>query len=337
MKIGFFEITQEEEINFFKQSLPDHELIFSDKTITPEEMPEDKSFDLISVFVASKLDGNTINAFPNLKGIFVRATGFDNIDLPSANQRNIIVCNVPAYGSHTVAEFAFGLILNLTRRINEAINRIKMEKRFSFENLRGIDLCGKTIGVVGTGKIGSNVIKIAKGFEMNVLAFDAFPKQEMADTMQFTYASLEDLLKTSDIITIHVPYNKDTHHLLNSSNIPLIKPGAILINTSRGAVIESGALFQALMEKKLGGVALDVLEEEGELKEEIELLSKNAIPEEQFKILLEEQVLLGVPSFILTPHMAFYTKEAEESIRKTTVESINSFLSGNPQNQVPQK
>lgn len=336
MKIGFFEITQEEEINFFKQSLPDHELIFSDKTITPEEMPEDKSFDLISVFVASKLDVNTINAFPNLKGIFVRATGFDNIDLPTTNQRNIVVCNVPAYGSHTVAEFAFGLILNLTRRINEAINRVKQEKRFSFENLRGQDLFGKTLGVVGTGKIGGNVIKIAKGFEMNVLAFDAFPNQDLANTLQFTYTSLEEILKSSDIITIHVPYNKDTHHLLNSNNIPLIRQNALLINTSRGAVVETAALFQALLEKKLAGVALDVLEEEGELKEEIELLSKNAIPEEKYKTLLEEQVLLGVPSFILTPHMAFYTKEAEESIRKTTSDNIHSVISGNPQNQVPQ-
>lgn len=331
MKIAFFEITQEEEINFFKENLSNHELIFSDKPLEITSLPEDKDLDLISVFVNSKVDADTINALPNLKAIFVRATGFDNIDMAGIKEKNIAVCNVPAYGSHTVAEFTFGLILSLTRKIYEAVNRTRLERRFSFENLRGIDLCSKTLGVIGTGKIGANVIKIAGGFEMNILAFDAYPNQDLANNLKFKYVPLEELLKSADIVTIHVPYTKETHHLLNSQNIPLIKPGGILINTSRGGVIETEALFQAISNKQLSGVALDVLEDEAELKEEIELLSKNAIPEEKYKLLLEEEVLMSLPQVIITPHMAFYTKEAEQSIRQTTLDNINSFLSGNLQ------
>lgn len=334
MRIAFFEITQAEEINFFRQTLPDHELFFSDQPLKIDSLPAEKNFDLISVFVNSKVDADTMNAFPNLKGIFVRATGFDNIDISFAEQKNIIICNVPAYGSHTVAEFTFGLILTLTRRINEAVSRTKIERKFSFAGLRGTDLYGKTIGVIGTGKIGSNVIKIAGGFEMNILAYDAYPNQALANSLRFKYVSLEEVLKSSDIITIHVPYNPQTHHLLNSNNIPLIKKGALLINTARGAVVETSALFQALLQKQLNGAALDVLEEEGELKEEIELLARDAVPEQDYKILLEEQVLTSLPNFIITPHMAFYTKEAEESIRKTTLLNIQGFLSGNLENAV---
>lgn len=334
MRIAFFEITQDEEINFFKQNLKENELYFFSQALNAESLPEEKNFDALSVFVNSKIDLNVINAFPNLKAIFIRATGFDNIDISKAKQKGIMVFNVPSYGSRTVAEFTFALILTLTRKIYEAISRVKIEKKFNFENLCGTDLFNKTLGVIGTGKIGTNVIKIARGFEMNILAFDAFPDQDLANNLQFRYVPLLDLLKSSDIISLHVPLNSETHYLLNSKNIPLIKQGSLLINTSRGGVIETEALFQGALSKKLGGVALDVLEEEAELKEEIELLSKNAIPEEKYKTLLEEQVLTNLPQFIITPHTAFYTKEAVQSIIETTALNIRNFLSGNYTNAV---
>lgn len=334
MKISFFESRDEAEKDFFKQNLPGHELIFSNEPLTSDCLPEDKNFDIAAIFVTSKIDEAVLNALPNLKAICVRATGFDNIDLAFCKQKNIIVSNVPAYGSHTVAEFTFALMLSVIRKVYTAINRVKIEQRYSFEGLQGLDLFGKTLGVVGTGKIGINVIKIAKGFGMNVLAFDAHPNQALADELDFKYASLEDLLCSSDIVTLHVPYISSTHHLLNSTNLPLMKEGSILINTARGAVIETDALFKALRSGHLAGVGLDVLEEEDELKEEAELLERNAIPEEKYKEILEDHMLIRMPQVIVTPHMAFFTKEAIISIRQTTLDNINLFIKGTPQNQV---
>lgn len=334
MKIAFFESRDPGEIDFFKKSLSGHELIFFEHPLSLDNLPEDKSFELMAVFVGSKIDAAILNAFPNLKAIFVRATGFDNIDLALCKQKGIIVSNVPAYGSHTVAEFTFALMLTVSRKIYTAANRVKIEQRFDFEGLGGLDLFSKTLGVLGTGKIGSNVIKIATGFGMNVLAHDAYPNQTLADELKFNYVSMEDLLKQSDIVTIHTPYNKETHHLLNSSNISLMKPGSILINTARGAVIETDALFKALRSGQLAGAGLDVLEEESQLKEEAELLVRNAMPEECFKEILEDHMLINLPNVIVTPHMAFFTKEAVESIRQTTVDNINGFLKGAPKNLV---
>lgn len=334
MKIAFFENKEEEEINFFKQKLTGHELVFSDNPLSSDNLPADRNFELLVVFITSKIDANLINALPNLKAIFVRATGFDNIDIELCKQKNIVVANVPAYGSHTVAEFTFALILSLVRKVYTAVNRVKIGERFSFEGLCGMELFGKTLGVVGTGKIGGNVIRIAKGFGMNILGFDAYPNPELATELDFKYVGLEELLKSSDIVTLHTPYSSETHHLLNSTNIPTMKEGSFLINTARGAVVETDGLLRALTNGPLAGAGLDVLEEEIELKEEAELLSKNAIPEEKYKEILEDHMLINNSNVLVTPHMAFFTKEAVDSIRQTTVDNINSFLSGTPQNQV---
>ncbi len=334
MKIAFFESRDQKEIDFFKNSLPEHELVFFDHPLSADNLPEDTSFELLAVFVTSKIDEGVLNAFHNLKAIFVRATGFDNIDVSLCKQKGVVVSNVPAYGSHTVAEFTFALMLNVIRKVYTAVNRVKIEQRFNFEGLQGLDLFGKTLGVLGTGKIGSNVIKIAQGFGMNVLAYDAFPNQALADELKFKYAPLNELLQQSDIVSVHTPYNKDTNHLLNSTNIPLMKSGSILINTARGAIIETDALFKALRSGQLAGAGLDVLEEESELKEEAELLNRSALPEECFKNILENHLLINLPQVLVTPHMAFFTKEAVDSIHQTTVNNITSFIKGTPENQV---
>lgn len=334
MKIAFFEVSEQEKKDYFSQNLAGHELEFFDKPLDENFLPDHTDFEAISVFVGSKLNSTIIDAFHNLKYITVRATGFDNIDLAFAKSKNIQISNVPAYGSNTVAEFAFGLILSLSRKIPTASNRLKMSAEFSFEGLRGFDLNGKTLGVIGTGKIGANVIKIAKGFNMTVLATDVYPNAELSQTLGFQYVTLEELLKTADIVTIHVPLMEQTHHLLNKDNILLMKKGSLLINTSRGAIIDTDALSMALTTKHLGGAALDVLEEEGELKEEAELLIQNKIPQEDFKNIIENHILMYLPNVIITPHMAFYTKEAEFSIMETTVNNIKAALSGTPENLV---
>lgn len=333
MRIAFFEVPKEQK-EYFSQNLSGHEIDFFDQPLNEDSIPQDTDFEIISVFVQSKLSPRIIDTFPNLKHIAVRATGFDNVDTKYAKSKNISVSNVPAYGSNTVAEFTFGLILSLSRKIPQAIYRLKLSGEFSFEGFKGFDLNGKTLGVVGTGKIGSNVIKIAKGFNMKVLAFDPYPNEELVKTLEFEYTTLEQLLQNSDIVTLHVPLVKETYHLINKNNISLMKKGSILINTSRGAVVDIDALSRALTLNHLDGAALDVLEEENELKEEAELLFQDKIPVENFKEIIESHILIHLPNVIITPHMAFYTKEAEAAIMETVTNNIKTIVSGSSQNLV---
>lgn len=334
MKIGLWEITEEDQKSFFQNEFKDHQLVFFEEALTEDSIPAETDFDIISVFVNSSVTDKVISSFPNLKHIATRSTGFDHINTQFAQGKNISVSNIPSYGSHTVAEFTFGLILNLTRNINLAINRVRMAADFSPEGLQGFDLFGKTLGVVGTGKIGSNVIKIAKGFGMNILAFDAYPNEKLAQEIGFTYTSLEELLKTSDIVTLHVPLIPETKYLINRQNIYLMKKGSLLINTARGAVVETDALFEALTKGHLAGAALDVLEEEKELKEEAELLANHSLAHKEFKTILENHILINLPHTIITPHLAFNSKEAEFSILQTTAKNIMAAVSNNPENLV---
>ncbi len=334
MKICIFEITEAEKEDYFVKELEGHEVTFIEDPLAEGCIPEETDFDIISVFVCSKVTDKVISAFPNLKHIATRSTGFDHIDTQFAKSKGITVSTVPAYGSHTVAEFAFGLILSLSRKIPAAVNRIKMGNDFDFEGLRGFDLSEKTLGVVGTGKIGANVIRIAKGFNMKVLACDPYPNNELSKTLGFEYVSLGELLRDADIVTLHTPYLPETHHLINKENILLMKKGAFLINTSRGAVVETEALFQALTQEHIAGAALDVFEEENDLKEEAELLSNKKVSAKEFRTVVEDHILMHLPNVIATPHMAFYTKEAEFSILETTVKNIKGFISGSPENIV---
>jgi D-lactate dehydrogenase len=220
-------------------------------------------------------------------------------------------------------------MLNLMRKIYYAIDQIKETESFDLKNLRGEELYGKTLGVIGTGKIGKEVIKLAKAFGMNILAYDAFPDENFAKEYNVTYTSLEELLKNSDVITIHVNLNPSTYHLINKENIKLIRPGAYLINTARGGIVETEALLYALKDGILKGAALDVLEEETEIKEELELLVKQEIKEDEIKTLWQNHILMKMPNVLITPHNAFNSKEAIERILTTTIENIKKFLEGN--------
>ena len=330
MRIAFFEVKDWEE-EYLKTRFKGNQLEFSNGKLSLENAPQIKDFDAVSVFIYSKIDEQIIREIPNLKLITTRSTGFDHIDIETCKKQGITVCNVPSYGENTVAEHTFALILSLSRRLFMACRRLEYD--FSIEGLMGFDLKGKTIGVIGAGQIGLHVIRIAKGFGMNVLAYDARQNKILSEVLGFEYTTLEDLLARSDVITLHVPYNKYTHHLMNRDKFKLVKKGAILINTARGSIVDTEALIEALDQQILSGAGLDVFEGEEVIKEEKQLLyePKNI---EVLTSLVKDHILLSKDNVVFTPHIAFYSKEAMERILETTVENVAAFASGNPQNVV---
>lgn len=332
MKIHYFSSEAWEE-EFVRARLPDTEIIFHTGSLATYPDLTDPDATVLCTFIESPIGAAEMDHFPSLKLIATRSTGFDHIDLAAAEARGILVANVPSYGENTVAEFTFALILSLSRRIPEARGRV-LSGAFSPTDLRGFDLAGKTLGVIGCGHIGAHVIRMANGFGMKVLGFETHPDAERARTLGFTYAALPDLLAASDIVTIHVPYNAHTHHLINKENIGLLKKGAYLINTARGAVVETEALTRALESGALAGAGLDVLEEEGDLDDEMKLLSMPHPNEASLKITLENHYLISHPRVLVTPHLAFNTTEAIERILDTTIKNIRSFSAGSPVNTV---
>ena len=332
MNIHYFSGEAWEE-KYVREKLQNENITFHEGSLAAFSDLTDANADVLCTFIESKIGEEEMERFPALKLIATRSTGFDHIDLVATKTRGITVVNVPFYGENTVAEFAFALLLALSRRIIDADERVRTGT-FSPTGLRGFDLAGKTIGVVGTGHIGAHLIKMAQGFGMKVIGFDAFPNEDLSHTLNFSYVSLAELLAQSDIVTLHVPYNKDTHHLINKENIGGFKKGAYLINTSRGAVVETDAIVEALKNGVLAGAALDVLEEEGELADETKLLSAPHPKAEDLKIMLENHYLISHPRVIVTPHLAFNTQEAVERIVSTTIENIKSFGSGSPTNVV---
>lgn len=335
MKIGFFEIKDDFYKNYLTAHLSNHELFFSDQEINASNLPDQKDFDILGIFVGSQINEAVLANFPNLKLIITLSTGFDHINLAACATRNIKVANVPTYGENTVAEHAFGLLLTLSHHLYEGYDRLRTKGQYSFAGLEGFDLLNKTIGVIGTGNIGRHSIKIANGFGMKVIAFDAFPKPQLAKELNFTYTkTLEKLLSTADIITIHVPYLPATHHLINKDNINQIKKGSILINTARGAIVETDALVKALREGILSGAGLDVLEEEGVMKDELGYLLSGDTKSD-LKVVLENHELIDMDNVIVTPHSAFNTHEAKERILTQTVTNISTFItSGTPAGEV---
>ena len=286
----------------------------------------DREAEGISVFVHSPVRAAQLHEMRQLQWIATRSTGFDHVDLEACSRRGIAVSYVPHYGENTVAEHTFALILALSRKIHPA--RLRTEKMdFSLEGLRGFDLKGKTLGVVGAGSIGLHVVRIARGFDMQVLAFDARPHPLLAEVLGFRYVSLETLLAESDIVSLHVPALPTTHHLLNRERFASMKRGALLINTGRGSLVDTGALLEALDSGHLRGAGLDVLEGEEALTEE------NRLHQPEGLIALNHR-LVARDDVIVTPHMAFYSEEAERRILDTTLENIHGFVAGAPVNVV---
>ncbi len=330
VNITFSEL-EDWEVDIAKKMFKKHKLSFFKGPLRENDLPKIKDTEIIVVFVNTCVDKNFLNKLPKLKFIAASCTGFDHIDLEECKKRGIKVSNVPEYGTNTVAEHTFALMLNISRNIYPSIERTK-KCDFHLKELRGFDLKGKTLGVIGTGKIGKYVIRIAKGFEMNIIAYDLYPDKNYAKQMNYSYVkNLKDLLKQSDIITLHAPLNKQTTHLLNKENMKCIKKGAILINTARGGLIDTHALDRALHKKILSAVGLDVLEEEQTLKEEKELLTN---PEKFHVVKCEWHLLLQHKNVFITPHNAFNSEESVQRIMQTTVENIDGFLNNKPINLV---
>jgi len=334
MKITFFEVPKKEQ-PFFLQAFGDADVSFFEEKLNEENINLAGDSEIISVFVNSDVNKNIIDSFSNLKFIATRSTGYDHIDIGYCAEKGIKVSNVPAYGSHTVAEFAFGLMLNLSRNILNANNYIKESSDFNYNSLmEGFDLQNKTLGIIGTGKIGKNVVKIAKSFGMNVIAYDLYPDLVFAKENNFEYKSLSEVISESDIITLHTPYNKENHHLINKENIFMMKKGVYLINTARGELIDTSALLFGLKEGIIAGFGADVLEDERILKNEKTLSTLDSATEQEKKITILNHELMKMPNVIITPHIAFYTREAVAEIFKTTLKNIKGFISGNLQNLI---
>lgn len=329
MNIAFFHI-QDWEKAYLRKKLKGHKLLFFKEDLSLENAYKVKQVQVISIFIYTHITKALLAKMPKLKMITTRSTGFDHIDLAACAKKKICVCNVPTYGENTVAEHAFALMLALSRNVHKAYLKT-LRQDFSIEGLKGFDLKGKTLGVVGAGYIGLHVIRIAKGFGMEVLTFDLNKNKFLAEVLGFTYVPLEDLLRRSDIITLHVPYNKYTHHLINKGNIKLIKKGAILINTSRGAVVDTDALLEALDKKILAGAGLDVIEGEELIMEEKQLLY-DPTKTEALGNLVKDHILLSKDNVVFTPHIAFYSQEALERILETTAENILAFAAEHPKN-----
>lgn len=310
----------------------DFELFFTDKQLDVKTAKETPDAESVALFIRSKVTEDILDQLPDLKIISTLSTGYDHIDLEACSKRNITVTNVPDYGDNTVAEYAFGLILALARKFKPTFERAE-RGIFSRSGLSGMDLEGKTIGIIGTGKIGSNVVRMAWAFGMHVLGYDPERNPELTDKYNLEYVKLEDLLKRSDIISLHVPYNKSTHHLLDENALKLMKPSALIVNTSRGKVIDTSAIANALRDGRLGGAALDTFEGEEVWLEE-EFLRRDDLAAISLKQAMESFFILRSEKVILTPHNAFNTKEAMDRILITGSNNIINFFEGKPQNVV---
>ncbi len=334
-KIAVFEIESWEQ-EYIKKKLPHCKWAFFEEKLDNKNVNKIKNADILCVFVGSIVDKKLILQLPKLRFAATMSTGFDHIDLTACNKRKISVSNVPTYGENTVAEHAFALLLNISRKIYDSVERTR-KGAFFYESLRGFDLKDKTLGVIGTGRIGMHVIKMAKGFGMNVLAFDKFPNKQAAKESGFAYKTFNEVLKQSDVLTVHAPYTKETHHMINTKNLSKLKKGVVIINTARGKLIQTEALIEGLNKGIISAAGLDVLEEENALKEEKQLLSKEFQKQYNLKTVLQQHVLAEYPNVFITPHNAFNSQEALKRILDTTIDNIKGFLTGKPVNIVAKK
>jgi D-lactate dehydrogenase len=280
-------------------------------------------YEIISPFIYSKMDKAVLDKLPQLKMIATRSTGMDHIDVDECQKRKIEVKNVPEYGSKTVAEFSFALLLAVAKKIVVAHQSVE-EGDFNPEGLTGVDLEGKTLGVVGVGRIGANMVKYGRAFGMKVLGVEKNHDEVLAKKLGFKNVDLETCLRESDFVSLHVPSIPETFHLLNKENIKLMKPGSFLINTCRGPVVEVEALVWALNKGILAGAGLDVTEEEDKV-ENISSVMTDKTTKDDLKEILSYHMLRDRDDVVFTPHNAFNTKEAIGRIVKTTIENIINF------------
>jgi D-lactate dehydrogenase len=304
-----------------------HQLSFLEARLSSETAPLAGGAEAVCPFVNDDVGAATIArlAEAGVRLVALRSAGFNHVDLEAAEKAGIIVARVPAYSPHAVAEHTVALILTLNRKTHRAYNRVR-EGNFALEGLLGFDLHGKTVGLVGTGLIGRVVARIMIGFGCEVIAFDPAPSPD-CERLGVRYVEMEELLGASDIISLHCPLTPATHHLIDAAALDRMKPGAMLINTSRGAVIDTKAVIRGLKHGTIGSLGLDVYEEEGDLF--FEDLSDRIIPDDVFAR------LLTFPNVLITGHQGFFTAEALTAIAETTIANITEFAkTGRPVHEV---
>jgi D-lactate dehydrogenase len=329
MRIVFLEIKDWEQ-KYLAERLPPGEAVFEPGVLDDASLARIGDAECLSTFIYSRVTAEALERLSRLRLIATRSTGFDHIDLAACRQRGIAISNVPSYGENTVAEHTFALILMLSRKVHLSYKQVR-EGHIELANLTGFDLQGKTIGVVGAGHIGLHVIRIARGFGMRVLAYDIHREPFLADLLGFQYASLEQLLAESEIVTLHCPLVPATHHLLGREQFARMKRGALIINTARGPLVDTEALMEALDSGQLAGAGLDVLEGEELVKEERQLLYERANVE-KLRAAVRTHLLLSRDDVVFTPHNAFNSREALVRILDTTLANLEAFRAGLPIN-----
>lgn len=325
MKIAFFS-SQPYDKQFFTAHNETHgfSLAFFDVALSSQTVGLANGANAVCVFVNDKVDADVISQLKGLgvKTIALRCAGFNNVDLEAAREAGMHVCRVPAYSPEAVAEHAAALILTLNRKTHKAYNRVR-EQNFALQGLMGFDLYGKTVGVVGTGKIGQAFCRIMQGFGCRVLAFDVVANKEM-EAIGVTYLPLLDLFQQSDVISLHTPLNDQTRHMINNATVPYLKQGVMLINTSRGALIDTTAVIAALKNGQIGSLGIDVYEQEEHLF--FHDRSGDIIEDDTI------QRLMSFPNVLVTAHQAFFTKEALDQIAETTYSHLAKLNEGNAEN-----
>ena len=333
-KLAFFDVDEQEQTILLRAFGGDKtfEISFHQKSLDIHTAPLVKVVDGIGIFIQSHITQEVLDLLPQLRVIVAMSTGFDHIDLEACKTRNIMVCSVPTYGDNTVAEYAFGLIIALARKFKPTFERVE-KGFFSRTGLMGMDLKGKTLGLIGIGRIGSHMAKFGWAFGMKVIAYDLKPNAKIAEEFGVMFMSLEEVLQQADVISLHVPYLPSTHHLINAKTLRLLKPTAIIVNTSRGKVVDTEAISATLREGRLGGVALDTFEGEKVWIEE-EFLKRDDLPAVTLREAIESFTIMRSERAILTPHNAYNTREALERILFTSAENFKAYFRGQPQNVV---
>lgn len=322
--MAFFEVKDWEKA-YLAERLSSDEIHFSAGPLNT--VSEDlRGLNALSVFIYSRVTADVLAALPELKFVATRSTGYDHIDLAACRARGIAVSNVPSYGENTVAEHTIALLLMLSRKVHQSVLQLR-SGRVDLAELTGFDLQGKTIGVIGAGHIGLHVIRIARGFGMRVLAFDVRRDPFLADLLGFEYATMDRLLAESDIVTLHSPLTDGTYHLLGREQFAKMKQGVMIVNTSRGALVDTDALVEALECGKVGGAGLDVLEGEELIKEEKQLLQQ-PLDVERLRTAVRNRVLLSRDDVVFTPHNAFNSREALVRILEVTLANLEAFRAG---------
>lgn len=321
MRVAVFDTHRFDRAALESENLGRHELTFFETRLTPDTASLAGGFPVVCAFVNDRLDAAALDilARGGVRLVALRAAGFNNVDLRAADGLGIHVIRVPEYSPHAVAEHAFALLLALVRHIPRAFLRVR-DANFSLDGLVGFDLHGKTLGVVGTGRIGASVSRIAAGFGCHVLAFDLRPDPALAERVPLQYVPLEELYARADVVSLHVPLTPATHHLVDAAALARMKPGVVLVNTGRGALVDTRALIGALKARRIGGACLDVYEEE-------EALFFRDLSDR----VLEDDVLARLLTFhnvLVTAHQGFLTREALAAIARTTLEGISAFERG---------